>query len=66
MEKSKVQELHDRAEEARAIANVLDVPDLKAMMRRLGDTYETLARREQARLDAAKSVPLTKNRAGRI
>jgi hypothetical protein len=62
MDKSKVQELYDRAEEARAIANVLDVPDLRAMMRRLGDTYETLARREQARLDAARAAPHMKKR----
>jgi hypothetical protein len=63
MGKSKVEDLYDMAEEARAIASVLDVPDLKAMMHRLGDTYETLAKREQARLDAAKAAPLMKKRA---
>lgn len=62
MDKAKVQELRDRAEEAWAIANELDVPDLKGMMRRLGDTYERLARREQAKLDTAVGARQTKTR----
>ena len=45
MDKAKVDDLHKRADEARAIAEELNVPELRAMMFRLGDTYETLAER---------------------
>ena len=52
MDRKKVDDLLDRAQEAREIAEASDVPELKAAMLKLAETYEQLARRACEKLEA--------------